>query len=108
MVFRKEVYDKFSSIGISERYSEGVNEKPLIGLRDKIKYGDKLWTSVGYPELIYGGFTEEKSGGKSEDFLVGLLKVVSIGLFDITMIGLYGYFKIKEEIGCMEGTLLGI
>ena len=40
----KEVYDIFSSLGISERYSEGVNEKPLLVLKDNIKDGDKLWT----------------------------------------------------------------
>ena len=42
MINRNKGYKKFSSLGIFERYSEGVNEKPLLGLKDKIKYGDKL------------------------------------------------------------------
>ena len=77
-------------------------------MENNIKYGDKLWTPVGSTDFIFGGFTVDNSNGNYEEFPVILLKVVSIGLFDITMIGLYGYFKIKEEIGCMEGTLLGI
>ena len=35
---------KIISLGIYEIYAEGVNEKLLLGLKDNIKYGDKLWT----------------------------------------------------------------
>ena len=46
MLHRKEVYEEFSYFGISERYSEGVNDKPLFRSEDIIKDGDKVWDSV--------------------------------------------------------------
>ena len=63
---------------------------------------------MGSPDFISGGCTVEKSEGNSEDFPVVLLKGVSLGLFDITLIRLAGSSKLGEEIGCMEGTSLGV
>ena len=34
--------DKYSSLGIFERVLEGVEDGPLLGLKDNIKDGDKL------------------------------------------------------------------
>ena len=94
MLLCKEGHNKSSSLGISERYSEGVNVKLLLRLNDNIKDGDKLWTSLGSPEFISGWFTVDNSDENSEEFPVRLLKVVSLGLFDITILGLAYYFKI--------------
>ena len=42
MLHRKEGCDKFSSLGIYEIYSEEVNDKHLLGLKDNIKEGYKI------------------------------------------------------------------
>ena len=34
--------DEYSSLGISERFLEGVEDGTLLGLKDNIKNGDKL------------------------------------------------------------------
>ena len=72
----------------------------LLGLKDNIKDGDKLWTLVS-PDFIYGGFIVHNSGGNSEEFPVVLIKCVSLGLFDITMLSLSEYSELGEDIGFM-------
>ena len=37
-----------------------------------------------------------------------MIKVVSHVLFDITMLSLADYYKLGEQIGCMEGASLGV
>ena len=42
-----EGFIECSSLGISEWPPEGDKEIPLLGLKNNIKYGDKLGTTVG-------------------------------------------------------------
>ena len=58
------------------------------------------------PNFIYGGFTVENSDGKSQDFPVRLIKGASLALFEITMLILDKSYKLREDIGCMEGKSL--
>ena len=60
------------------------------------------------PDFIYGDFTVDNSDGKSDDFSVVLIKGVSLGLFDIIMLSLANSSKLGEDIGCMEGTSIGV
>ena len=80
----------------------------LLGFKDNIKDGNKLWTQVVSPYFIYGGFTVDNYDGNYEDFSVGLIKSGSHGLFEITMLRLAYASKLGEEIGCMEGTSIGV
>ena len=43
-----------------ERYSEGVKEQPLLELKDNIKEGDKLRTTVVYYESISDGIRVDR------------------------------------------------
>ena len=64
-----------------------------------IRDGDKLWTTVRTPELIFYVIYEGNSDRNSEDLTVRLAEGVTLVRFDITMLGLADFYKLGEDIG---------
>ena len=55
MIGSNEVCSECNSLGINKSDSEVINERPLLGLKDKIIHGDELLTTEGSPDLISDG-----------------------------------------------------
>ena len=68
MLVSIEGCDEYTSLGISEWSPEVVEDGPLLGFKDNIKDGDKLWTAVGFIDSIFDGINEDNSDGNSEGF----------------------------------------
>ena len=76
-------------------------------MKDYIKYGDRLLTTLGTPEIICGIINEYKYDGNSEILTFGLPEGVKLARFDSKVLGLADFSIFGEYIGCKEGVWLG-
>ena len=100
--------DEYSSLGISEWSPEVVEDGPLLGFKDNIKDGDKLWTAVGFPDSMFDDINEDNSDGESEGFPVGTYNDATIGSIGNTVRGVADSSKILKELGSKKGAFFGV
>ena len=77
-------------------------------MKDNIKVGDKPWTTVSYIEWKRGRIKEEIFYRNTKCFPLVTSDSKLLGSLDITMIGVADYYKVGEELGFKEVTLLGV
>ena len=95
-----EDFYEYSSLVKTEWCPEGVEDGPLHGLKDNIKYGDKLWPKLCSSYSIFDVINEDNSDGNSDDFPIEKTDAVSLGLFESSMLHLDDSYKLVEELGC--------
>ena len=84
---------------ITESKSEGINEGPLIGLKDNIIDGDVLLGTVGYTDWKYEGTRVDNPDGNSKIFLVGTYYGETLGLIENRMLSIADYSKLEKKLG---------
>ena len=92
-------------IGITESYSEGIKEKPLLELKDNIIEVDVLWGNLGYPEWKYEGIRVENTDGNSESFQVVTYNGETLGFIDNTVLDITESSKLERNYLVPEDTM---
>ena len=69
-------------------------------MKDNIKYGDKLWNTVGSLDSISDCIRVDNSDGNTEGFQVGTYDDVTLDKFDSNMIGVADSYKLGIESSC--------
>ena len=77
-------------------------------MKDNIKEGDKLWTTVVTTESVLDSTRVYRFSWNSEGILIGVYNDLTLGLSDNKMLGVDDSYKHGEELVCKEGELLGV
>ena len=73
-----------------------MKEQTLLGLKNNIDEGDKLWTKMAYPDSVSDDIMVEIFNWISRDILLGIYDYSKLGLSDNTMLVVANYFKLGE------------
>ena len=99
---------EYSSLGLFEWYYEEVKKQTLLGLKNRFKEGDQLWTTVDSTESVSDIIRVDIFIWNSEGNIIGISDSLKLELYDHTVLGVNDSYKLGEELGCKEGEWRGV